>query len=129
MTLLADYRGVPLEVLRDFAHSRAAMTSIRAIADEAGIGRSTMHKFMLGRTDPQPRVRRLLALWYLRTLAEAEIIDVVRPYLSAMGVLLSGIPQHERDGATADLAGALSTIYDARASLPQWLQMLLRGIN
>ena len=126
---LQDYRTIPVEVLRDFARTRADTKSIRAAAEEAGVGRSTLHKFILGRTMPQPRVRRLLALWYLRTLSEAEFIDVIRPYLSAMGVLLSGVPQEQQDEGTADLAEALGAIYRARASLPPWLELLLKGVN
>jgi hypothetical protein len=61
-----DYRLVPVEVLRDFARTRSEETSIRAAADEVGVSHSAFHKFMLGQTNPQPRVRRLLALWYAR---------------------------------------------------------------
>jgi hypothetical protein len=57
-----DYRAIPVDVPRDFARTQTEITSIRQVADDVGVGRSTLHKFILGRTAPQPRVRRLLAV-------------------------------------------------------------------
>ena len=123
MTLYQDYRSIPVEVLRDFARVQAETTSIRSAADEAGIGRTTFHKFVLGRTSPHPRVRRLLGLWYLRKHAEAPDIDVVRPYLSALSVLLSGLP--DQQAAQMDVAATLATLYRPHGPLPRWLELLL----
>jgi len=61
-----------------------------------GIGHSTFHKFILGRTRPQPRVRRLLGLWFIARQNEASDIDIVRPYVPALYVLLAALPEHEQ---------------------------------
>lgn len=41
-----DHRTVPLEVLREFARSYAELTSLRTVAEDAGVGRSTVHSFI-----------------------------------------------------------------------------------
>jgi hypothetical protein len=125
--MMQDYRNIPVEVLRDFARTRADMISVRAAADEVGIGRSTFHKFVLGRTQPQPRVLRRLGLWYLEKANEAHDIDVVRPYAAALAVLLSDVPAHERAGASAEMLDSLRRVYEARAPEPRWLELLLKA--
>jgi hypothetical protein len=77
-----DHRSVPLDVLRDFARSEAELTSIRLAAEDAGVGRATPHKFITAGTKPHLRVRRLLALWYLRRLPGVHDAELVRPYVS-----------------------------------------------
>jgi hypothetical protein len=41
-----DHRTVPVEVLREFARSQVELSSIRLVAEDAGVGRSTVHKFI-----------------------------------------------------------------------------------
>jgi hypothetical protein len=120
-----DYRAVPIEVLRDFARSQTEITSIRTVAEEIGLGRSTLHKFILGRTNPQPRVRRLLALWYLDKIGRAHHMDVARPYVSALDILLSAVPEEKRGAAERGLLNALAEIHtDTGAPTPRWLEVL-----
>lgn len=119
---MRDHRDVPLEVLREFARSQAEATSIRAVAEEVGIGRSTLNKFVLGRTNPQPRVRRLLALWYLETVDRAHDIDVARPYASALHVLLADLPPDQREAAARGLVNVLVRVYGE--AVPRWLDLL-----
>lgn len=120
-----DYRAVPIEVLRDFARSQTEITSIRAVAEEVSLGRSTLHKFILGRTTPQPRVRRLLALWYLEKVGRAHHMDVARPYVSALDILLADVPQEQRGAAERGLLKALAEIHaESGTPAPRWLEVL-----
>ncbi|HEX2211514.1 MAG TPA: hypothetical protein VHG93_27760 [Longimicrobium sp.] len=122
---MKDYRNVPIEVLRDFTRTQTEITSIRSVADEVGLGRSTLHKFILGRTNPQPRVRRLLGLWYLQKVEQAHDIDVARPYAAALQILLSEIPQERRRGAQQEVLEALAQTHSqSGAEQPRWLELL-----
>ncbi|WP_420129740.1 hypothetical protein [Longimicrobium sp.] len=122
---MKDYRNVPIEVLRDFTRTQTEITSIRSVADEVGLGRSTLHKFILGRTNPQPRVRRLLGLWYLDKVEKAHDIDVARPYAAALQILLSEIPQERRRAAENEVLDALAQTHSqSGATPPRWLELL-----
>lgn len=122
---MKDYRNVPIEVLRDFTRTQTEITSIRSVADEVGLGRSTLHKFILGRTNPQPRVRRLLGLWYLQKVEQAHDIDVARPYAAALQILLSEIPQERRHAAEQEVLHALAQTHsESGAGEPRWLELL-----
>lgn len=90
--LVDGHRDVPLEVLRDSTRGMAERTSLRCVAEDAGVGTSTVHTFISSRTIPHPRVRRLLALWYLRRREGTSEIDLLRPYLAGLGVLLADAP-------------------------------------
>lgn len=126
--MITDYRNIPVEVLRDFARTQSEVTSIRLASAEAGIGRSTYHKFIQGITHPQPRVRRRLGLWYIAKQGEPADIDVVRPYVAALDILLSDLPAHERAGASAQMAEWMGMLYAERAeSIPRWLELLLKS--
>lgn len=91
-----DHRTVPLEVLREFVRSQAELSSLRLVAEDAGVSRSTVHKFVTAGTTPHPRVRRLLALWYLRRLSGFDELELVRPYVSALDVLCGDVPESSR---------------------------------
>jgi hypothetical protein len=122
---MQDHRLIPLEVLRDFARSQSEITSIRTCADELGLGRSTFHHFIIGKSTPHPRVRRVLGLWFLAKQDEAEDIDVVRPYVSALAILVATLPDGDREAARALLVESLAAIYAGRAERPRWLELLL----
>lgn len=62
----AEAREVPLYVLRAWYIDQVELSTIRTVAAAAGLGRTTLHKFVAGETMPHPRIRRLLALHYLR---------------------------------------------------------------
>lgn len=85
-----NFRDIPLEVLRDFVCTRAEDSSIRQVAVEMGLGRTTLHSFMYAETTPHPRIRRKIALCYLEWLQTAPDMDLVRPYAAALDVLIEG---------------------------------------
>lgn len=122
---MRDYRGIPTEVLRDFARSQTEASSIRSVADEVGLSHSALHKFVTGRTNPQPRVRRLLGLWYLDKVEQAHDIDVARPYAAALEILLSEIPHDRRGAAEQEVLSMLAQVHTpAGEPPPRWLELL-----
>lgn len=123
---MKDYRAIPIEVLRDFARSQAETSSIRSVADEVGLSHSALHKFILGRTNPQPRARRLLGLWYLQKVEQAHDIDVARPYAAALDILLSEIPLEQRPEAEQGVIEMLAKVHTPSGEPPpRWLELLL----
>jgi hypothetical protein len=120
-----DYRAVPVEVLREFARYQAELSSIRLVAEDAGVGRSTLHKFINAGTMPHPRVRRLLALWYLQRLSGVEETALVRPYLSALGILVAEVPEPSRGPVTTGVLDAVERGYAAVGEeTPRWIEAL-----
>ncbi|WP_420125279.1 hypothetical protein [Longimicrobium sp.] len=111
-----DYRTVPVEVIRRFAQDETELTSIRHVAGEVGLGRTTLHKFVAGETVPHPRVRRLLALWYLRRNADANGAHAVRPDSWALVSLLASscVPDDLRADAAREILDVLER-YATRA--------------
>jgi hypothetical protein len=121
---------VSLDVLRDFARSRTELISIRLAADEAGVGRSTLHKFITAETIPHPRVRRLLALWYQRHLEGVNETDLVRPYKSALEILLTNVPETSHERVTMDVLESIEKGYTTEGEVaPRWLEALRRRLS
>jgi hypothetical protein len=120
----AAYRTVPVEVLREFVRSQAELSSLRYVAEDAGVGRSTVHKFITAGTMPHPRVRRLLALWYLRRLEGVNEIEFLRPYVSALDVLLAEVAEPSPDVTLTVLEGMAKGFENAGEQTPRWLQVL-----
>lgn len=120
-----DHRAVPLEVLRDFARSVAELGCIRETAQDAGVGRSTLHHFITKGTTPHPRIRRLLALWYLRRVSGLDELDYLRPYLAALDVLLSDASESVREDATLDVLTSVENRYVAAGQdAPPWIAVM-----
>ncbi len=120
-----DHRTVPLEVLREFARSQAELSSIRHVAEDAGVGRSTVHKFITAGTTPHPRVRRLLALWYLRRLSGVDELELVRPYVSALKILFGDVPESSRGRAMLAVLDDVEHAYTAaEEEPPPWVEVL-----
>jgi hypothetical protein len=125
--VVTDHRSVPLEVLRELARSEAELSSIRIVAEDAGVGRSTLHNFIARGTMPHPRVRRLLALWYLRRLSGVSEMELLRPYASALDVLLADVPEEGRARVLATLLdGVQRECADGGEGAPQWVDALRR---
>jgi hypothetical protein len=91
------------------------------------VGRSTVHSFITANTTPHPRVRRRLALWYLRRLkGGVDEVTLVRPYRAALAVLLADVPEPSLDCVTADVLGSIGRGFTSvEEALPGWLTVLL----
>jgi hypothetical protein len=126
VTVYQDYRAIPLEVLRDFAQTQSELTSIRAASRESGISHSAFQQFIVAKTTPHARIRRILALWYLAKQSEADDIDIIRPYVAALSVLLADIPEPEQDAARGEAVALLQCVYEGRTRVPRWLELMLK---
>jgi len=111
--------------VRDFARSQAELTSLRVVAEDAGVGRSTLHKFINAGTMPHPRIRRLLGLWYLRRLEGVDEVELVRPYTAALDILMGDMPERSRERVVVDVLDGLSRGFStAGEEPPRWIQVL-----
>jgi AcrR family transcriptional regulator len=125
---LTDHRAVPVETLREFARDRAELTSVRQVAAEAGLGRTTLRNFLTRGTTPHPRVRRLLALWYLGEKAKEQKPFLPEDYVSAFDILLDGLPDDHRARAAAALVEGLVAVHTgAGVEIPPALAELRKG--
>jgi hypothetical protein len=122
-----EHRAVPLQTLREFARDRAELSSLREVAEEIGVGRTTLHNFVSADTTPHPRIRRLLALWYLRE-KEKEAASEEQTYAAAFEILVNSVPPELRDKLRASLATKLAELYTGQAAdRPAWLDAFLRA--
>jgi hypothetical protein len=125
-----DHREVPLEVLREFVRSYAELSTIRAVADDAGVSYKAVYQFIKAGTTPIPRNRRLLALWYLRRRGGLDDFEILRPYMAALGLLLGGTPEPDRDSVTlAMLAGLERGFVNVGLPPPRWMAVLHERIT
>lgn len=124
----ADHRLVPLEVLREFVRSVAETSSIREVAEDADVGRSTVHKFITAGTTPHRRIRRSLALWYLRRAAGVHELEIIRPYASALDVLLRDVPEPLVQTVTLNVLRSIGEAFppDGEQEAPRWLEAIRR---
>lgn len=90
-------RAIPLETLRERARRACEKCSIRAVAAEMGLGRTTLHNFVNEGTKPHPRVRRLVALWFVAQPDDGEV------EADACEILLAALPATARGRAHEDL--------------------------
>lgn len=98
-----DHRAVPIDTLREFARDAAERSSLRHVAAEVGVGRTTLQNFIQAGTSPHPRVKRLLGLWYLREKARLDARAEAESYSAALETLVSGFPGERRSAARATL--------------------------
>lgn len=120
-----DHRIVPPEVLREFTRSQAELTSLRVVAEDAGVNRSTLHRLITADTVPHPRVRRLLGLWYLRRLEGVDEVELVRPYTAALDVLMGDVPESSRERVVMDVLDGVGRGYStAGEEPPRWIHVL-----
>ncbi len=123
MTTSMNPRDVPIDAVRELARDHAERSSLRQLAPEIGLGHSTLHNFLSGAA-PHPRVRRLLGLWYLRVTGAAGDDDL-RPYASALDMLLAGVPAELRERAAGEVLDVLERGYAGSGKdAPAWLAAL-----
>ena len=126
MTTSMNPRDVPIDAVRELARDHAERSSLRQLAPEIGLGHSTLHNFLSGAA-PHPRVRRLLGLWYLRVTGAAGDDDL-RPYASALDMLLAGGPAELRERAAGEVLDVLERGYAGSGKdAPAWLAALRQG--
>lgn len=104
------------EAVRAYAQERTRRATLRAVAEEVGIGASTLHNFLQG-TTPQPRIRLKLAEWY-----EGRVTDSGEAAArDAIAVLLADFPaEHHVAGVQALLDGVAELFRSVGAEPPPW---------
>lgn len=118
------HRDVPLGVLRDWYRDQVELSSVRSLAAEANVGRTTIHKFVHGATKPHPRVRRLLALHYLQATGEGRV-ENVRPLQAALGVMLARVPAERITESISEVLDTVERVHRAAAvEPPGWIAPL-----
>jgi hypothetical protein len=116
-----EVRAVPVAEMRAWYRDRVEQSSLRQVSIFCEVGHSTLHKFVAG-TDPHPRVRRLLALAYLRAQGEFD------PDAAALERLIEPLPLPQRDRARTRMLDVLSDAYRAsQEPAPKWLKRM-RGV-
>jgi transcriptional regulator with XRE-family HTH domain len=113
----AECRAVALEDLRAFLADQVEMSSERIVAMETGVSRTALGKFIRGETNPHPRIRRLVAQYYIvaNRREEEENLEKRR---AALADLFPGVPE------TAIVA-VLGEIYTEHGmTLPYWMARL-----
>jgi AcrR family transcriptional regulator len=112
----AELRSIPVPVLREFVMQAVETTSVREIATRMGIGRTTLHSFLTAGTSPHPRVRRLLALWYVSERGAPQVdYDLCFE-------ILRGLPSDRQDEAVAELADFVRELYRKYRQPPEAAQ-------
>lgn len=101
----ADLRSIPLEVLREYALTEAERSSVRALAERIGVGRTTLHNFIREGSTPHPRVRLLVGLRYIKETGGVQVRT------DACEVLLALIPPEHRDKATEELTAFVRDLH------------------
>ena len=111
-----SYRTIPVDVLREFYRDHVELSSLTQVAMRVGLGKTTLHSFLKG-TNPVPRNRRALAIYYVRAQATGPREDA----LDALSdgdeelkdvVIQAMVEHHRRHGRT----------------IPLWLEMLQRRL-
>ncbi len=110
-----DYRSIPLDVLREAAGEASTVSSVRALADTLGLGRTTLQNFIQGDTHPHPRVRRLVAEWYLRQTQPAEP-GSFEEFDAALDVLLRDLKAKHATPARSAILALLETLHRVTGS-------------
>lgn len=115
----AKLRAVDVDAMREWYQEQVERTSIRQVAKLCGIGRSSLHNFLNG-ASPHPRLRRLLAKYYLEQRS-----DGMQDVLDALAVLISGIEGEDRGRLQHAIVGLVEQAYCARgAEPPRWIVQL-----
>ncbi|MBB4635934.1 hypothetical protein FHS01_001950 [Longimicrobium terrae] len=108
-----DWRAVPIETVRAWVRDEADASSLRLVARRAGLGRTTLKKFIGGETSPHPRIRRSLTLLYLSSVP--SVAD------AALDVLTANVPDQARAGARGALLELLARLHTAEGvNPPSW---------
>jgi len=118
----AEAREVPLYVLREWYINEVELSAIRTVAAESGVGRTTLHKFVAGETSPHPRIRRLLAMHYLRQRDAGRDEQNAR---AGLQILAAYLPEEARAGFVVQALDVLDRGYvEWGLPVPEWIDRL-----
>lgn len=110
-SMALDHRAVPLETLREFARDESERSSLRQVAAAVGVGRTTLQNFIQAETSPHPRVKRLVALWYLKQTTRSEEEESAEAYATALDLLVGALPVERRGEARRTLIEIVERVH------------------
>jgi hypothetical protein len=119
-------RRVPVEAIRQAASLATEATSLRAVARAVGMSPMGLKHFLDGRR-PYSATLRKLNVWFVTHAQEQRGFseDAAR---AALALLVDGIPDSGRDGATAAIVDDLWRSHRQFGSRPPaWLAALRDG--
>lgn len=123
-----ELRAVPVETLRAWYVDECELSSVRRVAATAGIGRTTLWKFIAEEAEPQPRTRRLLGLYYMRARGSVDEQRAADAH-TALTILAGYFPEEHRPAFVRDVLGTLERGFtDAGVEPPTWLERLRRAL-
>lgn len=77
---------------------------------------------------PHPRIRHKLAEWYVREVGRGGEAYPDGAYVSAVQVLVAGLPAEGRDDAKEDMISLLERLHDKHGlPRPAWVERLRSG--
>lgn len=109
-----------IERVRAAITAAVEATTLRRVAEEVGMSKSGLAKFIAG-SEPYSKTRRQLERWYVRT--QAEDLSGVTPVEAelALSVLLHDFPAADRPRARSRLMQLLRDEFTAAGGVPKWL--------
>lgn len=118
---------VPIETVRELARGRSEQRSLRYVAEQIGVGLSTLHNFLRG-SMPHPRIRYKLAEWYVGEVRRDGEAFTDGTYVSAVQVIVSAVPAEGRTDATEDVISLVERLHDKHGlRRPVWVERLRSG--
>lgn len=114
----------PIEKVRDLVWDHVERSSIRTVAEEIGIGHSTLHNFING-AEPYPRIRRVLIDWHAwKTGGEAAFENAD----AALTILGGYFPPEARAAVRAEHVDLMETEFRRDGTEPpEWLSRLRKS--
>jgi DNA-binding MurR/RpiR family transcriptional regulator len=104
--------------------ARVEATSLRRVAEDIGMSKSGLTRF-IGGAEPYSKIRRKLERWYVRS-RETDASDVsVETARAALAVLLQDLRADRRGEALQEIAAALHHVYGSTGHVPPWLREIL----
>jgi hypothetical protein len=117
-------RSLSVDVLREAVRSAVKASGQRQVARDIGMSATGLRAFLKG-GEPFEATRQKLTAWYVRTAQERGEHTSPATARAALGILLEGLPEKEREELEAEFLRALAAKWRAlRRSPPEWLRDL-----
>lgn len=122
---MAEMWAIPVEELRTWYVERCAMSTIREVAADVGVGHSTLFALVSGKTRTlQPRIRKVLAGYYLAHRGDDDS-QRVENAKAAFRTAASFFPEPARARVVLHLLATAEAEYLAAGQdVPGWLRAL-----
>lgn len=120
----ASAETVPLEAVRRLAETRAAATSVNAVAMQVGMTARGLQLFLNGST-PYAANRQKLLRWYVREVSRGDADVDADTARAALQVLMHALPPARRGAVQEQAVTWWTRIYgDEGVAPPRWLEEL-----